>query len=1098
MKTLVSARIGFGEFEINLKTGELRSGDETIRVPEKPFQVLRILLEFHGELVTREEIQKRLWPNDTVVDFEHGINAAIRTLRRLLRDSADQPRCIETFARRGYRFMLPIQCLAAADDSPSGMVSVGPEAAATQMQPEAATLIGKKVSHYRVLEVIGGGGMGMVYKAEDLKLGRQVALKFLPPELASDPIALQRFEREARAASSLDHPNICTVHEVDEHERQPFIVMQLLRGETLRDRLATLSAAQKRLTVEELFDIALQVCNGLEVAHANSLIHRDIKPANIFLTATGQVKILDFGLAKLVDIPEEEQTEQSTAEQMVPAAAPQLAKTASVDTSLTRLGIAMGTAGYMSPEQARGEKLDGRTDIFSFGLVLYEMATGQRAFSGETAAVVHDAILNDAPIPVRELNSNLPLSFVAIIHKALEKNREHRYQSAVDMRAALQEVEAPTLLQWLKASAWYAAGALALVITMAGLLYLWSRASIKFTDKDAIVVAHFINATNDIVMDDALDFPLNRELQESPYLTVLQPSKISDILKVMNISPVPYAYAPQGPQLTPKLAREVCLRSDSKAFVTASIANLGNYYHIALSALDCNSGRTLAKVETETNERNQIVKWLGVAGHQLRRELGEPKDSLRRFNTPLDNETSWSLEALQAFNQGLHLRAERETDHAIPLFKRAVELDPNFAAAYANLAVSYSERPLQTTYMTAAFNLRERLSQRSRWATEASYYMSVTGELEKATATLVQWLQIFPADPSPHSNLAICLGTLGQRERAAVEFREAARLSPSILTYGNLMSPFIRMNRLEEAKAVFQEARARGMDTWNLRSKRYLVAFLEHDSAGMQEQLSWAIAKPEIFTKEWALQKPGDNAMYHGQFRAARKVYSSMRAVLSSSTVTSHDGVGTWQVVASTALADVETGRPLNARRSVESAIAAAPPSSSRQTLALVLARAGAVSEAEKLVESIDHESPLNTLVQKFELPAIRAAIELNKNQPARAIKILQPVLPYDLAAPQDSLEALYPVYLRGLAYLQLGKGIEATAEFQKMIDHPGILEDFITGPLSHLQLARAQVMMGDKEAARKSYQEFLTIWKDADADIPIFKQAKAEYTKLQ
>jgi eukaryotic-like serine/threonine-protein kinase len=559
------------------------------------------------------------------------------------------------------------------------------------LQPQAS-LIGQRVSHYRVLEVIGGGGMGMVYKAEDLKLGRHVALKFLPPELASDPVALQRFEREARAASSLDHPNIWTIHEVEEHDGQPFIVMQLLQGETLRDCLAAVAASPKSLEFAELLDIAIQICNGLQAAHEKGIIHRDIKPANIFLTTKGVVKILDFGLAKLA-VGEQQSSELSsraeppafggavegsavvraldTSDPSTPyRPGPQLkrveeegrhyaqddnsggvggaAEAAPVqipaDATLTRTGLAMGTAGYMSPEQVRGEALDPRTDIFSFGLVLYEMATGQRAFNGETAAIVHDAILHKPLVPMRELNSGLPAKLVSTIDKALEKDPDKRYQSAAEMRTDLERLQrgrqlivtAPRVSRRWK---WTAVAALVIVLAVSGGLYWRSRTKIKLTDKDTIVMAHFTNTTGDTVIDDALDWPLDRELQESPYLTVLNPSKVLDTLKLLNISNASPMYAPPGAKLTPELARQVCLRSDSRAYITASIANIGNYYHITLNALDCHSGRRLAKVERETNDRNQIVKTLGMAGHQLRRELGEPEDSLTSFNTPLEQDT---------------------------------------------------------------------------------------------------------------------------------------------------------------------------------------------------------------------------------------------------------------------------------------------------------------------------------------------------------------------------------------------------------------------------------------------------------------------------
>ena len=450
--------IRFESFEVNLRSGELWKSGEKVKLPEQSFQILTMLLGRPGEVVLRREIQKRLWPNDTVVEFEHSINSAIKRLRLALGDSADQPRYVETLARRGYRWMVPVEWVEA---NSAGLRAPAPAALSPQPASAAAALIGKKVSHYRVLEILGGGGMGVVYRAEDLKLGRRVALKFLPEELRSDPVALERFEREARAASALEHPNICPVYEFGEHEGQPFIVMQLLSGQTLRDRLENSKfapALRVPLPISELLDLAIQIADGLDAAHAKRIIHRDIKPANIFITTRGEAKILDFGLAKLSPTNGPRPLGGEGGEQSEPGegVSPHDTPTPSVqEPHLTKSGVAMGTASYMSPEQVRGEKVDARTDLFSFGLVLYEMATGHQAFGGETTAVVRQAILNGTPTPARVLNPEVRSELERIIDRALEKEREKRYQAAselcTDLQALKQEAEAegrPARGQW--------------------------------------------------------------------------------------------------------------------------------------------------------------------------------------------------------------------------------------------------------------------------------------------------------------------------------------------------------------------------------------------------------------------------------------------------------------------------------------------------------------------------------------------------------------------------------------------------------------------------------------------------------------------------
>ncbi len=427
-----SGSIRFGAFRLNLATGELYQQDEQLHLQEQPLQLLEMLVTQPGELLTREHIRHRLWPNGTIVEFDHSINTAIKKLRVALKDPAEKPCYIETVARRGYRLMVPAEW--AEERSPDPALY-----AAQRLEPELsiANQTGKRISHYRVLEVLGGGGMGVVYAAEDLKLGRRVALKFLPQEVRDDPRALERFECEARAASAREHPNICSVYELGEHDGQPFIAMHLLEGQTLRQRIAR----EGPLPLEELLDFATQICAGLQAAHEKGIVHRDIKPANIFLTDRKEAKILDFGLAQLQgpEILGQESCEGTPAREVG-------SPMATENTGFTVTGVTLGTAAYMSPEQVRGEKLDARTDLFSFGLVLYEMATGRQAFAGETAAVLREAILSRTPVPVCRLNPEIPVTLEKIIGKALEKDRELRYQTAPDLRDALHTLRAGSLI----------------------------------------------------------------------------------------------------------------------------------------------------------------------------------------------------------------------------------------------------------------------------------------------------------------------------------------------------------------------------------------------------------------------------------------------------------------------------------------------------------------------------------------------------------------------------------------------------------------------------------------------------------------------------
>jgi len=1087
-----------GEFELNLKTGELWQGGNKVVLPEQPFLVLRILVEYGGEAVSREEIQKRLWPNDTVVEFDHSINAAINKLRRVLGDSAEEPKYIETVARRGYRLVAAVEWV----DSSAGDVASRSEDSdsggdtAVQPLPGAASLSGKTVSHYRVLGIVGGGGMGVVYRAEDIKLGRAVALKMLPEDVGHHPRALERFEREARAASALEHPNICPIYEFGEHEGRPFIVMQLLQGQTLRDRLAVVqddsgsSEGERALGVEELLDVALQMAQGLEAAHEKGIIHRDIKPANIFLTDKGVVKILDFGLAKLLH-PSRDAVEPRTQSDLeAPPGAP-------MDTNLTRLGVAVGTAAYMSPEQVRGEEVDARTDLFSFGVVLYEMATGRRAFSGETEAMMHEAISQRRPAPVSELNAQFPRELEAVINQALEKDRGSRYQSAAAMRADLEAIRSrresltpqpepspPPRKRWPLVTA-----AAILAGLIGGASYWHSQKGSALSKKDTIVLGDFTNSTNDRVFDGTLRQALSIQLEQSPFLNVLSDQKMTDTLKLMN--------RPSNDRLTEDLAREICLRNNNTAFLSGSIAPVGEHYLITLKAVNCHTGETLASAEAEAENRNAVLKQVRNVANQLRGTLGESLASVQKFDRPLEEATTSSLEALQAFSLGRWIMLSGGAGDAIPYLSQALELDPNFPQARSALGETYfnlGQTDLAIENLKRAFESRNRVSQRERRAIEALYYIIVTGQLDKAIQAYEEWAVSYPADYVPYSNLADLFGRLGQYDKAEVNAQESIRLAPGDVDYSNLMSVYAAQGKLDAGAAAFQTARSRKVDGLFLRACMYYIAFLQRQDSVMQEQLMWAMGKP--LTEDLLLAMQSDTEAYYGRNTNANNF--SERAVQTARRAEALESAAGWR--AKQALREAEDGNTAEAQQMATEALTLNSGRDVQVMTALAFARAGNEAQAEKLAGKIGQEFPLDTLIQAYWLPSIRAAIELNRGNAGAATAALESAS-FELGAAMSSRflgGPMYSVYLRGLSCLRSGQSERAASEFQKMLDHGSITGNFVLGALAHLQLGRAQAMMGERAAARKAYQDFLFLWRDAYPDVPVLKQAKAEYAKLQ
>ncbi len=974
------------------------------------------------------------------------------------------------------------------------------QALAPALQNEPATIQFKQnIGHYRLLSVLGKGGMGEVYLGEDTQLKRKVALKLLPAEFTADPERVRRFAREARTASALNHPNILTIHEIGAVENTHYLVTEYVAGETLRQRMVRTPA----LSLMATLDLSIQIAAALSAAHEAGIVHRDIKPENVMVRPDGLVKVLDFGLAKLIEIRNADcglRNEEAESLRQSPSDNPQ--SEIRIPQS-TLPGLVMGTPRYMSPEQARGEKVDARTDLFSLGVMLYEMVAGRAPFVGATTSEVIAAILRDDPVP---LTADAPPELRHLLHRCLQKKRDERYPTAqallTDLKRLQRQVErantaitqpqphstnqltpAPARRKLWHRRKWLAVCAVAMILSLAAAWFYFHR-SPALTSKDTVLLADFDNKTGDDIFDATLKQGLATQLEQSRFLNVFPEVRVQQTLRQMERS--------SGTRVTTAVAQEICERQNLKAFIAGAIAPLGSHYVITLAALRGNNGEELTRTQTTAASKEQVLHALSEAAAQLRAQLGESLSSIQQSDQPLEQATTSDLRALKAYSEGSALMTSGHFVEALPFVRRAAELDPQFAAAYSYLTILclVTEQPeAAAAYAAKTFQLfqekaaqsKDSASELARLNTTGWYHRLVTGNQSKQLESLLPLRQLAPRSAPAQSDLGASYHFIGQSEQALVPLHEAIRLNRNFAApYRVLAQALIRLNRFAEAQDTLTQALQLKLEFTEYHTQLYQLAFIGGDAAGMQQQLAWARSQPDEYV---ALDWQTGAAAFAGQWRQAQDF--SRRAIELAARSDNQEVAAKYAT--EQALRSAVLGNCQKSGISAAQGLAFGRGRLPLARAALALALCGAASQAQTLADELAKRFPEDTLSQEVWLPAIRAALSLQRgvsgNGAAQAMEQLRNTSRYEAAA------EFWPQYLRGQAYLKLGQGAEAAAEFQQILAHRGYAPLSVLYPLAQLGLARAT-------QSRKAYDDFLSSWKESEVDLPLLRAARNEATQ--